>query len=219
MSLILGSLMWRLLMDDMEKKLYQIISEFDITIKQGLAFLTSWNAARANLNCPFLKNRWNHLDSRRSMTRVFYECLTNIPSGYITKAALDIKNDPLLDAKTKAKLLTEDHVMSGQAWGCFVIAKYEELFKDDFPAFIRECITASPTVICTVEENNKCKSFTVNDNTTGGILRLRVPTESRYEAAGINILWDINKGETFNGFPFKLSDAFLEYQKDHLLIS
>ena len=204
-------------MDDIQLRL--IFKECGITYPQGMKFLTSWNSIGGNLICSFLKNRWNHLPSRRSMTRVFYECLISIPSGYMTKAAKDIKDDPLLDAKTKKTLLTADHVFSGQAYGCYVIAKYEEMFKDDFPAFVRECITASTTVICTVEENNKCKSLTVNDETTGGILQLRVPTESRYEAAGINILWDINKGKTFKGFPFKLSDSFLEYQTNHLLIS
>ena len=45
-----------------------------------------------------------------------------------------------------------------------------------------KCLIASQTVISTVEENNRYKSFTVNDETTGGTLRLRVPTEKRYEA-------------------------------------
>ena len=106
---------------------YKICSEFDITIKQCHGFLTSWNGIRANLNDRYFGNRWEHLDSRRSLTRIFYECLSNMPSGFITKAAHDILEDPLLDAREKTKLTTADHVMSGQAYGCFCIANYEEL--------------------------------------------------------------------------------------------
>ena len=79
-------------------------------------------------------------------------------------------------------------------------------------------LTASQTVITTVEENNRCKSFTVNDETTGDTLRLRVPTEKRYEAAGIKKLWDKNNGKYITGFPFELSDEFLDFQKKYLLI-
>jgi hypothetical protein len=227
MSLILGSLVWRLLMNKYHKdEFYKICSEFDITIKQCHGFLTSWNGIRANLNDRYFGNRWEHLDSRRSLTRIFYECLSNMPSGFITKAAHDILEDPLLDAREKTKLTTADHVMSGQAYGCFCIANYEELFEYNFRAWVKECITASTTVICTVEQNIRCKSFTINDKTTGGILRLRVPTESRYEAAGMYPLFDTvndvkvreSAGDWIFNFPFELSDKFLDYQKTDLLI-
>lgn len=136
----------------------------------------------------------------------------------MTKAAKDILNDPLLDKTEKTKLTTADHVLSGQTYGAFVIANFEELFEDNFFAYVKECLIASQTVISTVEENNRCKSFTVNDETTGGTLRLRVPTEKRYEAAGIKKLWDNNTGKYITGFPFELSDEFLDFQKEYLLI-
>lgn len=200
------------------EKFYEIIKKLDITPKQGKRFLTSWNDIRANLNCPFFGNRWDDLESRRPMTRDFYEHLLNKPSGYITKAAKDILNDPLLDKEKKKELTTADHVLSGQTWGTFVIAKYEELFEDNFFAYVKECLVASQTVVSTVEENNRFKDFTLNDETTGGTLRLRVPTENRYEAAGINKLWDSNNGKYITGFPFELSDEFLDFQKKYLLI-
>lgn len=197
---------------------YEIIKKLDITPKQGKKFLTSWNDIRANLNCPFFGNRWDDLESRRPMTRDFYEHLLNKPSGYITKDAKDILNDPLLDKEKKKELTTADHVLSGQTWGTFVIAKYEELFEDNFFAYVKECLVASQTVVSTVEENNRFKDFTLNDETTGGTLRLKVPTENRYEAAGINKLWDSNNGKYITGFPFELSDEFLDFQKKYLLI-
>ena len=67
-------------------------------------------------------------------------------------------------------------------------------------------------------KNEKTPSFTVNDETTGGTLRLRVPTEKRYEAAGIKKLWDVNTGNYITGFPFELSEEFLDFQKEYLLI-
>ena len=42
-----------------------------------------------------------------------------------------ILNDPLLDKTEKTKLTT-DHVLSGQTYGAFVIANFEELFEDNF---------------------------------------------------------------------------------------
>ena len=200
------------------QKFYEIIKLFDITSKQGKRFLTSWNDIRANLNCPFFGNRWDDLESRRPMTRDFYEHLLTKPSGFITKAAKDILNDPLLDKEEKKKRTTADHVLSGQTWGTFVIAKFEELFEDNFSAYVKECLTASQTVVSTVDENNRFKDFTVNDETTGGTLRLRVPTENRYEAAGITKLWDSNNGKYVTEFPFELSDEFLDFQKEYLLI-
>jgi len=200
------------------QKFYEIIKLFGITSKQGKRFLTSWNDIRANLNCPFFGNRWDDLESRRPMTRDFYEHLLTKPSGFITKAAKDILNDPLLDKEEKKKRTTADHVLSGQTWGTFVIAKFEELFEDNFSAYVKECLTASQTVVSTVEENNRFKDFTVNDETTGGTLRLRVPTEKRYEAAGITKLWDSNNGKYVTEFPFELSDEFLDFQKEYLLI-
>ena len=200
------------------EEFYRIIEFYGLTPKQGKRFLTSWNDIRANLNCPFFGNRWEDLESRRPMSRDFYEHLLSKPSGFITKAAKDILNDSLLDTVSKKALVTADHVLSGQTWGTFVIANYEELFEDNFSAYVKECLTASQTVITTVEENNRCKSFTVNDETTGDTLRLRVPTEKRYEAAGIKKLWDKNNGKYITGFPFELSDEFLDFQKEYLLI-
>ena len=200
------------------EEFYEIIKLHGITSKQGKRFLTSWNDIRANLNCPFFGNRWDDLESRRPMTRDFYEHLLTKPSGFMTKAAKDILNDPLLDKEEKKKLTTADHVLSGQTWGTFVIAKFEELFEDNFSAYVKECLTASQTVVSTVEENNRFKDFTVNDETTGGTLRLRVPTENRYEAAGITKLWDSNNGKYVTEFPFELSDEFLDFQKEYLLI-
>lgn len=197
---------------------YDIIENHGITSKQGKRFLTSWNAIKQNLNCPFFGNRWDDLESRRPLTRDFYEHLLNKPSGFMTKAAKDILNDPLLDKTEKSKLTTADHVLSGQTYGAFVIANFEELFENNFSAYVKECLIASQTVISTTEENNRFKAFTVNDETTGGTLRLRVPTEKRYEAAGIDKLWDNNTGKYITGFPFELSDEFLDFQKEYLLI-
>ena len=143
---------------------YEIIEKYGLTSKQGKRFLTSWNDIRANLNCPFFGNRWEDLESRRPMTRDFYEHLLSRPAGYITKAAKDILNDPLLDKEEKKKLTTADHILSGQTWGTFAIAKYEELFEDNFDGWVGECLTASQTVVSTVEENDLVK--TVKSNVT-----------------------------------------------------
>ena len=219
MNLILGRLVWRLLVSKYSpKELYKIFSKHELTSKQGKKFLTSWNDIRANLNCPYLGNRWEDIESRRPMARDFYEHIINKPSGFMTKNAKDIINDPYLDKEEKTKLTTAEHVLSGQTYGTFVIANYGELFENNFSAYVKECLIASQTIISTVKENDVFRTFTVNDETTGGTLRLRVPTSKRYEAAGVKKLWDKNNGEYIDYFPFVLSDGFLEFEKEYLLI-
>ena len=93
-----------------------------------------------------------------------------------------------------------------------------EIPKDDLDNFYSHMLVLSTTVKSTVEENNKFKKFTVNDATTGNVLRLRVPTEKRYEAAGVKKLFNKNTGKYVFDFPFELSDEFLEFEKEYLLI-
>ena len=76
----------------------------------------------------------------------------------------------------------------------------------------------STTVKSTVKENNEFKKFTINNATTGNVLQLVVSTENRYKAAGVEMLFNINTGKYVTGFPFKLSDEFLEFERDYLLI-
>ena len=200
------------------EELNQIAAHYDLTPKQIRKFLTSWNDIWANLNCPYLDYRWDDPLSKRPMSRDFYEHLLTRPSGYMTKAALDIIYDSLLDKKEKAKLTTADHVLSGQTYGTYVIANYVELFQDNLFNYVKECLTASQTVVCTNEENEKFKTFTVNDETTSDTLRLKVPTSERYKAAGVEKLWDIKSGRYIDYFPFELSDEFLEYEENELLL-
>ena len=157
------------------------------------------------------------MTQRRSITRIIYEASLTKISGYITPDAKRILVDKLLDMEEKIKRTTDDHILSPQSYAHFICSRWD-LFQDNLDNFFREMLVCSITVKCTVEENQKFKKFTVNDSTTGNVLRLRVPTDKRYETAGVKKLFNKNTGKYVFGFPFEISEEFLEFEREHLLI-
>lgn len=153
------------------------------------------------------KTSWSHL------TRIIYECITNIKSGYMTLDAFEVKGDDSLTTKQKNKLLTDDHALSVQSYGYFIISIFNNLI---FEEFVSHLLIASQTIITTKEENEVLSSFTLNEK---GILKLEVPTSDRYMSAGIKKLWCTNNGHwvSTNNFPITTSEEFLKFEKEHLL--
>ena len=200
-----------------DKEFYNLVDKHNLTIAQAEGFLTAYCALEHNLNHPKYGNRWEILSARRSLTRVIYEASLIKISGYMTEDAKSILVNKLLDKKEKKKLTTDDHILSPQSYAHFICTRWD-LFKDNLDNFFLHMLLLSTTVKSTVEENNKFKKFTVNDATTGNVLRLRVPTEKRYEAAGVKKLFNKNTGKYVFDFPFELSDEFLEFEKEYLLI-
>ena len=200
-----------------DKEFYELVEKYNLTIPQYEGFITAHAALENNLDHPRWGNRWEILSARRSITRIIYEASLNKISGFMTQNAKDILVDKLLDYEEKTKLTTDDHILSPQTYAHFICSRWD-LFKDDLDNFFSHMLLLSTTVKTTVEENNKFKKFTVNDATTGNVLRLRVPTEKRYEAAGVKKLFNKNTGKYVFDFPFELSDEFLEFEKEYLLI-
>ena len=158
------------------------------------------------------------LHAYNNIVKNIYEAAANIKSGFITPKALSILNDKMLDRKEKTELTTNEHIFSPQTRGYFICDMWFELFSNNLDYFFKEMTLLSTTIISTVEENNIFKKFTINSKETEGRIRLRVKTEDRYPAAGVHQLWSTKDGRYINGFPFDLSDEFLKYEKDYLLI-
>ena len=199
------------------KEFYNLVEKYDLSVAQAAGFLTAYVALEGNLDHPKYGNLWEVSTSKRSITRVIYEASLTIISGYVTQDALSILDNQLLDKSEKTKLTTHDHVFSPQTYGHFICSRWD-LFKGDLDNFFKHMIILSTTVHCSVVENNKFKKFTVNDATTKNILRLKVPTQDRYAAAGIKRLFNKNTGKYAPAFPFELSEDFDEFQKKELLI-
>ena len=199
------------------KEFYELVEKYDLSIPQAEGFLTAYIALEGCLNHPIYGNRWEIISARRSITRVIYEASLTKISGFITPAAKRILVDRLLDGEEKTKLTTNDHIFSPQTYAHFICTRWD-LFQDNLDNFFREMLVCSITVKCTVKENNKFKKYTVNDETTGNVLRLRVPTEKRYEAAGVNKLFNKNTGKYVFDFPFELSEEFKSFEKEYLLL-
>ena len=200
-----------------DKEFYNLVDKYNLSIPQAAGFLTAYVALERNLDHPKYGNLWEILTQRRSITRVIYEASLTIISGYMTQNAKSVLVDKLLDKDEKTKLTTNDHIFSPQTYAHFICSRWD-LFKDDLDNFFSHMILLSTTVKSTVEENNKFKKFTVNDATTGNVLRLRVSTQDRYKAAGVKKLFNKKTGKYVYDFPFELSEEFLEFEKEYLLI-
>ena len=199
------------------KEHYNLIEKYNLSTPQAEGFLTAYIALESNLNHPIYGNRWEMISAKHSISRIVYEASSTIISGYMTPDAKSIKDNKLLDKDEKTKLITNEHIFSPQTYAHFICSRWD-LFEDDLDSFFSHMLLLSTTVKSTVKENNEFKKFTINNATTGNVLQLVVSTENRYKAAGVEMLFNINTGKYVTGFPFKLSDEFLEFERDYLLI-
>lgn len=206
--------------DSAWKLILHLADKHKISTQKVTSYMSLYNCIRTNRNCPWRGDAWDDIPSRRILTRFFYETLSSKKTGYFTPEALLISEDKILTKDEKKKQLTDDHVLSGQAYGTFVVDTFDVKGDQDLGLdfLIHHALIASQTIRCTVDENIKFRKFTENDEFTGGKLQLKVPTQERYAASGIAQLWDSINGRYVKGFPIDLCDEFLEFQKQHLLI-
>ena len=189
-----------------------------LTIPQAERFETAYHSLKTNLDHPVRGNRWFHFPARRSITRIIYNAVLTKYSGYISHSAQEILCDAMRDKDEKKKLITLDHPLSPQSYAHFICYNWHQKFKDNFDHFIEELLKLSMTIKVTKEENNKLKTFTVNNAKTGHVLKLKVPTLKRYKCAGITLLWSDKIGDYIDDFPFTLSEEFLAFEQEHLLL-
>ena len=205
---------------EQRKKFYfDLIQKYNLTIAQAEKFRDAFSHCEKVRNDDVIfGDAWIKGLSKRPPTRNVYENSATIKSQYMTPKALEITHDKMLDKKQKDELLTNDHFLSPQTISYFILDAWFELFSEDLDLFFKEMKMLSTTILCSVEENNKFKKFTINNKETEGRIKLKVKTEDRYKAAGITQLWAKDEGRWVTGFPFDLSEEFKEYQKDYLLI-
>ena len=198
----------------------ELANKHDISVKRVKNCQTLYGAIERFRCDRWSGDRWNDIESRRMITRFFYEVTWNYKTGFFTPNALKVKHSTTLTTKQKNNQSTSDHVLSGQAYGTFAIGTFD---KDGDPdlgldKLIHHVKTASQTIECTHRENIEFKKITENNESTGGKLKIKVPADKRYEASGITKLWDDNNGRYIEGCPILLSDEFLEFQSKELLI-
>jgi len=204
--------------EDKIKYYYSLLKKYRLSLAVGEKFLAAYRHTVADLeSCPIFGNAiaYGHL---RPTTRDMYENTTIIKSGLITPKAKEILYNKMLDKDEIIKLITDDHVLSPQTYANFIIKYWYEIFHGNLDMFFKHMKLISTTIVCTKEENTLFSKFTVNNKATGNRIRLRVKTENRYKEAGIDKLFSKKEGKYIFGFPIDLSNDFLTFEKDYLLL-
>lgn len=147
---------------------------------------------------------WDLSINKRDITRHFYEGCASITSGYVS---LDAQMAPVKDT-------TKDHFISPQTYAYYIMDNWH-IFSD-YEKFKIEWYFCSQTIKVTKEENMRLKQFTVNNDNTGGIIKVTVPIIDRYKQANIRLYHD--KEPITDVFPFQPSENFIEYERKYLLI-
>ena len=206
-----------------EEKL-QFDVDHNLSLKQGEQIWTLYSALKGCLSTDeiYQDTRWDNPEARRSITRLFYEGSFTKASVYQTKEARDILNDDLLDKEEQKKRTTDEHPTPPQVVAHWVCWDWKEEFEGNLSNLLDIVLFCSQTIKTTVEQNKAVKTFTVNDESTGNVLKVKCIAEERYKKAGIDKLWNKVEGRYVLEFPFKLGDRFPKftvYEKEHLLIS
>ena len=147
---------------------------------------------------------WDHNINKRDITRHFYEGCGAYTSGYMSTDAQMLKS----------KERTKDHFISPQTYAYYLLDNWNIFV--DFDKFKKEWFFCSQTIAVTSEENDKLKGFTINNADTGGIIKVTTSIINRYADAGIKLYHD--KVDKVDKFPFEVSDEFLKYEEENLLI-
>ena len=148
---------------------------------------------------------WDENINKRDCTRHYYEGCGAYTSGYMSL------NAQMLPANKR----TKDHFISPQTYAYYILDNWN-IF-NDFEKFMKEWIFCSQTIAVTSEENDILKGFTVNNADTGGVIKVTTSIINRYSDAGIRLYHD--KVDIVDKFPFEVSEGFLKYEKEKLLIS
>ena len=208
----------RMSREEKEKYYYDLLKKHQLSLAVGEKFLAAYRHIVADLeSCPIFGNAFEYGHTRPS-TRAVYENTTIFKSGLITPRAKEILYSKMLDKAEKKKLLTDDHVLSPQTYAYFMIYYWYEIFHNNLDIFFKHMKLISTTIVCTREENTSFSKFTVNNEETEKRIRLKVKTEDRYKEAGINKLFSKKEGKYIFGFPIDLTNEFLSFEKEYLLL-
>ncbi len=152
---------------------------------------------------------WDLSIYKRDMTRIFYEGVSGLRTGWESKAAQDMKMN---DKNFKP---TFDHVLAPQTTAYFICDNWDRF--QDFEEFRKIYLIASQVCAVTSYENNELKKWTGKDSS-----QVLCPINERYNRCGIrlyhkNVGWNDTHLETPFHYPFEVPEGYLEYEAKTLL--
>jgi|TARA_R110000744_G_C19326710_1_gene558126 hypothetical protein len=168
------------------------------------------NQAYKGLKCNYDERDWFRDSAKRAITRGFYMQCKSFKTGFIS-------NNAYL-AKGKGNVVCFDHCCIPQAY-CFFIMKHWETIGESLDSFFPHWVIASLGIDVTSEENKKLSKYTVNNKSTGNLLKVKVPLVDRYKKSKITILdAETLKEVDFDVIGNRLDEGFAEWEKMELLI-
>ena len=168
------------------------------------------NQAYKVLKYNYEDGDWFRDSAKRAVTRGYYMQCKSFKTGLISNAAWL--------HKLQGADVCFDHCFIPQAY-CFYMMKYWEEIGESLETMFPHWVTTSLGIDITSEENKSLSKYTVNNKSTGNLLKVKVALIDRYKEAGIQIL-DAETAEEvdFSVIAEKLDEGFSEWEKMELLI-
>mgnify|MGYP006156989477 CR=1 FL=1 len=153
---------------------------------------------------------WFRDSAKRAITRAFYMQCKSFKTGFIS-------NDAWL-LKQNKKNVCFDHCFIPQLYCYYIMANWKTIGKS-LETFFPHWLIASMGIDVTSEENKMLSKFTVNNASTGNLLKVKVALIDRYKKASIQILDAETADEVnFDVVDKRLDEGFSEWEKMNMLI-
>ena len=151
-----------------------------------------------------IEKHWHDIVLKRPCSRTFYEHCVGIRSGYMSDKAMELK----------ASKRCHDHATSPQTMFYYIADRWD-LFVD-FERFFDIYKLCSTTIAVTSEENTALRGYTTNE---GDGIKVTCSIVDRYKNLGIRLYKEGIDGGYEDKFPIEFPESFLEYERDHLLLT
>ena len=153
---------------------------------------------------------WFRDSAKRAVTRAFYMQCKSFKTGLISTAAWLWK--------LEGKDVTPDHCFIPQAY-CYYIMKHWNTIGKSLETFFPHWVIASLVIDVTPKQNQTLSKYTVNNKSTGNLLKVKVALIDRYKEAGIEIMDAVTAEEVdFSDIAEKLDEGYSEWEKMELII-
>jgi len=166
-----------------------------------IASLSKCEVSHAACSGVMDRNMWEQTRHKRSATRVFYNGLGSLTTGFMSKVAKDSREQKLK--------VCQDHVTAPQSLAYFMYANWDKY--SNFTDFQDIWKIGSQTAYVSTPENNKLKEWT--EKKTASVVYCSIV--DRYKNSDIR-LYKPNYGWTWE-YPFDLPEGFLEFEAKVLL--
>lgn len=170
----------------------------------------SLNQAYKVLKYNYEDGDWFRDSAKRAVTRGYYMQCKSFKTGLISNAAWLHKLD--------GGNVCFDHCFIPQAY-CFYIMAHWDTIGKSLETIFPHWVISSLGIDVTSEENKSLSKYTVNNKSTGNLLKVKIALIDRYKEAGIEIMDAVTADVVdFSVIAERLDEGFSEWEKMELII-